>query len=66
MKQLVVDRGLIRAEQLDLLLSPERMTRPYRPTATGSIPSLAKVNDTETGTGTGTGTDTVTDEPPVA
>ncbi len=65
-KQLVVDRGLIRAEQLDLLLSPERMTRPYRPTATGSIPSLAKVNDTETGTGTGTGTDTVTDEPPVA
>ncbi len=37
---LVLERGLLDRAHLDTLLSPEMMTTPHRPTATGSIPSL--------------------------
>lgn len=42
-RQLVIERGLLKPEQLEVILSPERMTKPFRPTATGSIPSLGSL-----------------------
>ncbi|MDO5644437.1 MAG: aspartate ammonia-lyase [Dermabacter sp.] len=39
-RTLVIERGLLGEAQLEKLLSPERMTRPYRPTATGTIPVI--------------------------
>lgn len=37
---LVLERGLLDAEHLAALLSPQMMTAPHRPTATGTIPAL--------------------------
>ncbi|WP_246957147.1 aspartate ammonia-lyase [Brachybacterium sp. Marseille-Q7125] len=40
-KELVLEAGLLDEAHLNSLLSAEAMTKPYRPTATGSIPVLA-------------------------
>ena len=39
--ELVLERGLLDERRLQGLLSPASMTRPVRPTATGTIPTLA-------------------------
>lgn len=39
-RKLVLDRGLVSEGHLDEILSPARMTQPYRATATGAIPAL--------------------------
>lgn len=49
--ELVLERGLLDERRLEGLLSPASMTRPVRPTATGTIPAL--VAEQELGTDEG-------------
>ncbi|MBB5830604.1 aspartate ammonia-lyase [Brachybacterium aquaticum] len=60
---LVLERGLLDEKRLATLLSPESMTRPVRPTATGTIPVVDPSAD---GAGTGIGTGVARDSGEVA
>jgi aspartate ammonia-lyase len=50
--ELVLEAGLLDEQHLQVLLSPEMMTGPHRPTATGSIPMVADADAGEDGRGT--------------
>lgn len=47
-KELVLERGLLDEARLEGLLSPAALTRPVRPTATGTIPVLSEGEETQT------------------
>ncbi|WP_010532556.1 aspartate ammonia-lyase [Brachybacterium squillarum] len=44
-RELVLESGLLDEQRLEQLLSPASMTHPVRPTATGTLPSLAAAQD---------------------
>src|SRR5690606_26683200 len=47
--ELVLERGLLDERRLTNLLSPSSMTRPVRPTATGTIPAITLDVESDSG-----------------